>query len=240
MLSLLAAAACLLSNAFAQTPPSYTLAKTNLTLGLTYGSVSVKAGETLPYKGPLRPLPLLPPPLKPPWKTNPPPPVPTYAPTLSTPIPLNATYIAIIVDTTANLSSPIPASLVWFQQDVTFSPATGVGSAATPAQVPYQSPTSVGHAYLALIYAQPPGFVIPPDFPYTNTFRSNFNVSRVAVDFKTPLLEANWFVLGSNCSVPSYTASSGFLASTGFASGTHGAYPKKTDVVYANGARGRY
>ena len=24
-------------------------------------------------------------------------------------------------------------------------------------------------------------------------------MSRIAVDFKTPLLEANWFVLGSNC-----------------------------------------
>lgn len=53
MLSLLAAAVCLLTgSALAQTPPSYTLAKTNNTLGLKYGSVSVKAGDTLPYKGP--------------------------------------------------------------------------------------------------------------------------------------------------------------------------------------------
>lgn len=55
MLSLLAAAACLISSALAQTPPSYTLAKTNQTLGLTYGSVSVKAGQTLPYNGPPHP-----------------------------------------------------------------------------------------------------------------------------------------------------------------------------------------
>ena len=65
--------------------------------------------------------------------------------------------------------------------------------------MPYLAPFNVGHAYLVLLYAQPPGFIIPPDFPYNATFRSGFNVSRTAVDFKTPLLEANWFVLGSNC-----------------------------------------
>lgn len=223
MLSLIAAAACLIGSVLTQTPPSYKLAVTNETLGLTYGSVSVKAGQTLPYK------------------------VPAQAPLLSSTLPLNATYIAIIVDTTANLSSPIPASLVWFQQDVTFSPATtngpSIGSANTTAQVPYQSPTSVGHAYLALIYTQPPGFVIPANFPYNDTFRLAFNVSRVAVDFQTPLLAANWFVLGSNCSdvaAPSYTAS-GYGASTGFASGTHGPFAKVTGAaVYANGAAGRY
>ncbi|KAM0799615.1 hypothetical protein BDR22DRAFT_305848 [Usnea florida] len=217
MLSLVAAALCLLGSVLSQTPPSYTLATTNQTLGLSYGSVSVKAGETLPYK------------------------VPSTTPTVSTTAPLNETYIAIIVDTTANLSSPIPADLVWFQQDITFS-AAGTGSANVSAQVPYQAPTSVGHAYLALLYTQPPGFIIPSNFPYNNTFRTAFNVSRVAVDFHTPLLAANWFVLGSNCSAPSYTASSGYGygASTGFASGTHGAYAKQTGVVYANGAAGRH
>lgn len=145
-----------------------------------------------------------------------------------------------MVDTTANLSSPIPADLVWFQQDVTFS-AAGIGSANTSAQVPYQAPSSVGHAYLALLYTQPLGFIIPPNFPYNDTFRVAFNVSRVAVDFKTPLLAANWFVLGSNCSAPSYTASGyGYGASTGFASGTHGPWATKTEAVYANGAAGRY
>ncbi|CAD6588433.1 MAG: hypothetical protein ASARMPREDX12_003326, partial [Alectoria sarmentosa] len=205
MLSLIAAAVCLIGSVLTQTPPSYTLAETNKTLGLSYGSVSVKAGETLPYK------------------------VPTFAPTLSTTSPLNETYIAIIVDTTANLSSTIPADLVWFQQDVTFS-AAGIGSANSTAQVPYQSPTSVGHAYLALIYTQPPGFVIPANFPYTNTFRLAFNVTRVGADFHTPLLAANWFVLGSNCPAPSYTASSGY----GYPTGTHGPFAKK--AVYANGA----
>lgn len=216
MLSLIAAAACLIGSVLTQTPPSYNLAVTNQTLGLTYGSVSVKAGETLPYK------------------------VPSQAPVLSSTLPLNETYIAIIVDTTANLSSPIPADLVWFQQDVTFSAATGIGSANSSAQVPYQSPTSVGHAYLALLYTQPPGFVIPANFPYNDTFRVAFNVSRVAVDFHTPLLAANWFVLGSNCSAPSYTASGYYGASTGFASGTHWPSAKQTQAVYANGAAGRY
>ncbi|KAL9074447.1 MAG: hypothetical protein Q9161_002235 [Pseudevernia consocians] len=217
MLSLIAAAACLIGSVLTQTPPSYTLAVTNQTLGLSYGSISVEAGETLPYK------------------------VPSRAPTLTSTLPLNETYIAILVDTTANLSSPIPADLVWFQQDVTFSSA-GIASANTSAQVPYQSPTSVGHAYLALLYTQPPGFIIPANFPYNDTFRVAFNVSRIAVDFHTPLLAANWFVLGSNCSAPSYTASAGYGygASTGFASGTHGPFAQKTGVVYANGAAGRY
>ncbi|KAF6231680.1 hypothetical protein HO173_003360 [Letharia columbiana] len=217
MLSLIAAAVCLIGSVLTQTPPSYTLAVTNQTLGLSYGSVSVEAGETLPYK------------------------VPSTTPTLSSTLGLNETYIAIIVDTTANLSSPIPADLVWFQQDVTFSSA-GIGSANTSAQVPYVAPSSVGHAYLALLYTQPPGFIIPSNFPYNDTFRVAFNVSRVAVDFHSPLLAANWFVLGSNCSAPSHTASSGYGygASTGFASGTHGPWAKKTGAVYANGAAGRY
>ena len=51
MLSLVAAAVCLVGSVLAQTPPSYTLAKTNHTLGLRYGSVKVVAGETLGYNG---------------------------------------------------------------------------------------------------------------------------------------------------------------------------------------------
>lgn len=226
MLSLIAAAACLIGSVLTQTPPSYTLAVTNKTLGLKYGSVSVKAGETLPYKGTASTIPPGPFPL------TPKPSVPTYAPTLSSSYPLNDTYIAIIVDTTANLSSPIPASLLYFQQSITFSPTTGIGSSNTSAQVPYLSPTNVGHAYLALLYTQPPGFVIPSNFPYNDTFRVAFNVSRVAVDFRTPLLEANWFVLGSECEKPSGTASGyGYGASTGFAYPTHG------PVVRRAGAR---
>ncbi|CAF9939707.1 hypothetical protein IMSHALPRED_001605 [Imshaugia aleurites] len=215
MLSLLAAAVCLLASVLAQTPPSYTLAETDQTLGLSYGSVSVQAGDTLPYK------------------------VPSTTPTLSTSTPLNSTYIAIIVDTTANLSSPIPASLVYFQQSLTFSPTTGLASANTSAQVPYLPPTSVGHAYLALLYTQPAGFAIPSNFPYNDTFRVAFNVSRVQADFHTPLLAANWFVLGSNCSTPPAYTGYGTAASTGFALPTHGPFVK-AGVVYANGAAGRF
>lgn len=234
MLSLLAAAVCLLASVLAQTPPSYTLAETDQTLGLSYGSVSVQAGDTLPYKGPHPPPKTLP-------QTTPltHPTVPSTTPTLSTSTPLNSTYIAIIVDTTANLSSPIPASLVYFQQSLTFSPTTGLASANTSAQVPYLPPTSVGHAYLALLYTQPAGFAIPSNFPYNDTFRVAFNVSRVQADFHTPLLAANWFVLGSNCSTPPAYTGYGTAASTGFALPTHGPFVK-AGVVYANGAAGRF
>ena len=51
MLFLLAAVACLVGSALAQTPPSYTLAETNKTLGVKYGKVNVVAGETIGYKG---------------------------------------------------------------------------------------------------------------------------------------------------------------------------------------------
>ena len=51
MYSLIVAATCLIGGVLAQTPPSYTLAETNNTLGLKYGKVDVVAGETLPYKG---------------------------------------------------------------------------------------------------------------------------------------------------------------------------------------------
>jgi hypothetical protein len=137
--------------------------------------------------------------------------VPTYAPQLSSSTPLNKTYIAILVDTIANYSSPIPANLLWFQQDVTFS-ASGVASYnGSAAQVPYLAPAAVGHPYLALLYTQPPNFIIPANFPYNNTFRKAFNVSRVSADFKTPLLEANYFLLGSNCTnVVSATKTGGY------------------------------
>ena len=49
--TILVTATCLVGSILAQTPPSYTLAKTNNTLGLTYGTVSVKAGSTLGYNG---------------------------------------------------------------------------------------------------------------------------------------------------------------------------------------------
>jgi len=83
---------------------------------------------------------------------------------------------------------------------------------------------------------QPKGFFIPSNFPYRAGFRGGFNVTRVGVDFGTPLLEANWFLLGSNCTrvVPSATgvmpSGTGVLPSgTGVVlSGTAGVFPSKT------------
>lgn len=149
--------------------------------------------------------------------------VPSQAPILSTPVASNGTYIAIAVDTTANLSSTIPAELLWFQQDLAFSPA-GIASSRSIAQVPYLAPANVGHGYLILLYAQPPGFIVPPDFPYTGKFRSNFNVSRVAVDFKAPPLEANWFILGSNCTKEEARPTGTSTVGTAYATGTAGYY----------------
>lgn len=51
MYSFIIAATCLVGVVLAQTPPSYTLAETNNTLGLKYGKVSVVAGEVLGYEG---------------------------------------------------------------------------------------------------------------------------------------------------------------------------------------------
>ena len=51
MLSLVVAGICLVGSVFAQLPPSYTLAHTNTTLGVKYGSLDVKPGSTLGYKG---------------------------------------------------------------------------------------------------------------------------------------------------------------------------------------------
>lgn len=51
MYSFIVAATCLVGVILAQTPPSYTLAETNNTLGLKYGKVNVIAGEVLGYEG---------------------------------------------------------------------------------------------------------------------------------------------------------------------------------------------
>lgn len=52
--SSLVVAAVVLSGAVgAQTPPSYSQAKTNKTLGVKYGDVVVRAGETLGFHGKL-------------------------------------------------------------------------------------------------------------------------------------------------------------------------------------------
>ena len=144
--------------------------------------------------------------------------MPSHEPQISSSIALNGTYIAILVDTIANISSTIPADLLWFQQNVTFS-SNGIASYdGSSAQVPYLAPSSVGHPYLALLYTQPPNFIIPSNFPYNDTFRLAFNVSRVSADFQTPLLEANYFLLGSNCTYDS-TSKGG-----PYSSGTAGNY----------------
>ncbi len=53
MYSFIVAATCFVGGVLAQTPPSYTLAETNNTLGLKYGKVNVIAGEVLGYEGEL-------------------------------------------------------------------------------------------------------------------------------------------------------------------------------------------
>ncbi|KAL8717308.1 MAG: hypothetical protein Q9225_005440 [Loekoesia sp. 1 TL-2023] len=105
-------------------------------------------------------------------------------------------YLAIFIDPTANLSSPLPTSLLWFQPNVTFTSSLSTATLSTNATVHYLAPSVPGHVYIALLYKQPPNFFIPPDFPYNNTFRKGFNVSRVAVDFKTGgPVAANFFEL---------------------------------------------
>lgn len=124
--------------------------------------------------------------------------VATHQPTLTLPT-VNATeeYLAILIDSTANLSLPNPASLLWFQPNITFPPSPSPASSSTNATVPYLAPSALGHVYIALLYKQPPNFFIPSDFPYNETFRQGFNVSRVAVDFRTGgPVAANFFELG--------------------------------------------
>lgn len=53
MYSFIVAASCFVGVILAQTPPSYTLAETNNTLGLKYGKVNVVAGKVLGYEGEL-------------------------------------------------------------------------------------------------------------------------------------------------------------------------------------------
>lgn len=53
MLAIIAAAACLIGSVLTQTPPSYTEAVADQSLGLTYGTETIKAGDTIGYKGTL-------------------------------------------------------------------------------------------------------------------------------------------------------------------------------------------
>ena len=137
-----------------------------------------------------------------------------------------------MVDADFNKSSPIPAKLLWIASGIKFasSPSLiGPSLAAYPAtasnssKVPYLAPSIPGDRYIALIYASPPNFQFPSNFPYNATFRSGFNTTRIGVDFKTPLLEATYFGLKSNASTtaghsgvpyPSGTASTGYAKPT--------------------------
>ncbi|KAL8775331.1 MAG: hypothetical protein Q9209_000338 [Squamulea sp. 1 TL-2023] len=94
-------------------------------------------------------------------------------------------YLVILVDPTANISSVLPTALLWFQTNITFTSSNASASSATEPIVPYLAPSVPGHVYITLLYKQPPNFIIPSDFPYNNSFRKGFNVTRLAVDFKT-------------------------------------------------------
>lgn len=111
----------------------------------------------------------------------------------------------MLIDPNANLSAPHPAKLLWFQPNVTFAINASsnyyiyYASVNSPATVPYLNPSVVGHPYIFFLYPQPPNFIVPPNFPYNSTFRSGFNVSRIAADFKVGgPLAANYFELGAN------------------------------------------
>ena len=149
-----------------------------------------------------------------PWQTLTPLSVPAKVPVLSSSVPLTAPseYLAVFVDPNANLSAPNPAKLLWFQPNVTFSTNASsnyhiyYATINSPATVPYLAPTVVGHPYILFLYPQPPNFIIPPNFPYNNTFRSGFNVSRIAADFKAGgPLAATYFELGTNATSANVT-----------------------------------
>ncbi|KAL9603921.1 MAG: hypothetical protein Q9219_000859 [cf. Caloplaca sp. 3 TL-2023] len=154
------------------TPPGY-VPSTNTTLGLQYGNLTVRPAAILKSQ------------------------VVQRQPTLTLPSANSTTeYLAIFIDSTANLSLPNPASLLWFQPNVTFASSFSSATVSANATVPYLAPSNPGHVYIAFLYKQPPNFFIPPDFPYNNTFRKGFNVSRVAADFKTGgPVAANFFEL---------------------------------------------
>ncbi|KAL8936108.1 MAG: hypothetical protein Q9216_005100 [Gyalolechia sp. 2 TL-2023] len=193
--SFLSVAACLLPFVSAiATPPGY-LPSTNKTPSLSFGNTTVNPGSILPRRGNLATKyhPRISYPAESPLQAV------VNQPTIIFPT-ANSTeqYLTILIDSTANLSLPNPASLLWFQSNITFPPSPpSSASFGTSARVPYLAPSAPGHVYIALLYKQPPGFVIPSDFPYNDTFRENFNVSRLAVDFETGgPVAATFFELG--------------------------------------------
>ena len=139
------------------------------------------------------------------------------------------------MDADANKSAAVPSKLLWLDSGVTFSNYTNYdrGAMDTPlypaisgnsSRVPYLTPSIPGHTYIAFIYQSPPNFQFPPNFPYNATFRDGFNVTRIGADFKTPLLEANYFTIKSNATTTATATASGYGAygprRTGYAATT--------------------
>ena len=113
------------------------------------------------------------------------------------------------MDADANTTAPIPSKLLWLNSGVTFAnhSAYDPGAIDTPiytalsgnsSRIPYLAPSIPGHTYIAFIYQSPPNFYFPPNFPYNDTFRDGFNVTRIGADFKKPLTAANYFTIKSN------------------------------------------
>lgn len=153
---------------------------------------------------------------------------PTYQPYVYSSSILNGTYLVFLVDADANKSAAVPAKLLWLNAGVTFANASNYdrGVMDTPiypamsgnsSRVPYLAPSIPDHTYIAFIYQSPPNFAFPPNFPYSDTVRDGFNVTRIGVDFKTPLLQANYYTIKSNAT--SSTSESGYYGPrpTGYA-----------------------
>ena len=124
------------------------------------------------------------------------------------------------MDADSNKSASNPAKLLWLDSGVTFANVTNYDPGAldeplypaisgNSSRIPYLTPSIPGHTYIALLYQSPPNFAFPPNFPYSNTFRSGFNVSKIAVDFKTSVLEANYFTIKSNATATASASASG-------------------------------
>lgn len=125
------------------------------------------------------------------------------------------------MDADANKSAAVPAKLLWLDSGVTFSNYTNYDRGAVdeplyPAisgnssRIPYVTPSIPGHTYIAFIYQSPPNFQFPPNFPYNDTVRDGFNVTRIGVDFKAPLLEANYFTILSNATTTATATTTGY------------------------------
>ena len=165
---------------------------------------------------------------------NKPSPVPQNPPTLGSKTFLNGSYLLALIDfdNQANLGL-IPGNaqpliggyLHWLQLNIKFS---ATPRAVQPANVnkttiyiadtfnkpvvPYLAPQAAnsskedGHRYMFVLWPELKTFVTPPDFPYNNTFRLAFNVTRVASDANVaePIL-ADWFTYKANATTATTT-----------------------------------